>query len=61
MLRGLDPVKYLFDVALLDGKIVAVTDSGFKEHPDGVGELFNARVAKSGQLVEVMFFSSVFN
>ena len=42
LLGGLDPVKNLLNVALLHGEIVAVTDSGLKENPDGVGKLFNA-------------------
>ena len=42
LLRSFDPVEDLFNVTLLDGEVIAVTDSGFKEHPDRVGELFNA-------------------
>ena len=34
------PVKNLFNIILLDGKLVAVTDGALKQHADGVWKFF---------------------
>jgi hypothetical protein len=57
---GLHPVEDLFDVVLLDGKIVAITDGGFEKDADRVGQLVDAGVAEGGELVKVMLLASVF-
>jgi len=57
---GLHPVEDLFDVVLLDGKVVAVTDGRFEEDTDRVGQLVDAGVAEGGELVEVVLLASVF-
>lgn len=61
LLGGLGPVQDLLNVIFLDGKVIAVTDSGLEQDTDGVGELLDTGVTKGGQLVKVVLLASMFD
>lgn len=59
MLRGLNPVKDLFNVALLNGEVIAVAHGGFEQHANGVGQFLNPLVTQSWKLVKCVFLASM--